>query len=288
MSLHEIKPKVRRLFWIAAYPKSGSTWLRFFVAHLTAQETIGESLRDAALRVPVDFGQAGFDRALGIKLADLTTTEALALKPRRLEAEAQQRLTPALYLTHDAWTASPLGEPLLPAAVTAGAIHLVRDPRDIAVSYAEFFNCSLDQAIAQMADPAHIMIFNPEADSGPQLPLTLLDWSGHCRSWLAADGFPRLRLRYEDLLTNPQREFAKLARFAHLPSTIDALERAITATRFDRLKSQDAQEAYAYRGDGRSFFREGRSGGWRTALSSDQARQIERDHGPMMVHLGYL
>jgi len=278
-----------RLLWIAAYPKSGSTWLRMFVAHMLAPaQAATESLNAAAARVPVDFGQIGFDRALGVKLVDLTSDEALMLKPRRLEAEAERQDWPGIIRTHDAFVASPLGEPLLPPHATRGAVHLVRDPRDIAVSYADFFNCSLDEAIVQMADPGHVRRFNPDSDVGPQVPLTLLDWSRHCRSWMEAEAaFPVLRIRYEDLLDHPIATFTRLAQFSGIPTEQGAVAQAVAATSFDRLKARDIREKFSFRGDGASFFRAGRSGGWRTALSAKQARRITDEHGAVMVELGY-
>lgn len=278
---------LQKLIWIAAYPKSGSTWIRLFVAHLMAETGSAEGIRDLVSRVPVDFGLLGFDTALGIKLADLTPEEAVLLKPRRLEAEARHLPQPTLFRTHDAWVCTSLGEPILSTAATAGAIHLVRDPRDIAVSFAEFFDCSQDEAIARMADPAYRLEFDPDALAGPQVPITLLDWSRHCLSWLSADAVPRLLVRYEDLLVDPIGEFTRLASFAGLPSAPEPIAAAVAETRFERLKARDQREGFALRGDGRSHFRVGRAGGWREALTPAQARRIEQDHGEVMARLGY-
>lgn len=278
---------IRKIIWIAAYPKSGSTWLRLFVAQLLAGAGETRSIRDQILRVPVDFGLLGFDDALGIKLADLTPEEAITLKPLRLEAEARHLSRPALYRTHDAWIRTEEGDARLSARATAGAIHLVRDPRDIAVSFAEFFDCDQDEAIARMADPRYRLDFDPDAAAGPQLPILLLDWSSHCRSWLTAEEMPRLLIRYEDLLNDPVGEFSKMAAFAGLPTAAERIAAAVEATRFDRLKARDRQEGFALRGDGRSHFRVGRAGGWQAALTPTQVRRIERDHGEMMVRLGY-
>ncbi|WP_207187398.1 sulfotransferase domain-containing protein [Rhodospirillum rubrum] len=278
---------MRNLIWIAAYPKSGSTWMRLFVAHLLAEKADAASIRDQILRVPVDFGLMGFDTALGIKLADFTPEEAVVLKPRRLEAEARLLSRPSLFRTHDAWVRTSAGEPLLSAAATARAIHLVRDPRDIAVSFAEFFDCDQDQAISRMADPEYRLVFDPDGPAGPQVPITLLDWSGHCRSWLAAEEVPRLLVRYEDLLADPLGEFTRMAVFAGLPASAERIGRAVEETRFDRLKARDQNEGFAFRGDGRSHFRVGRAGGWRDGLTAEQARRIERDHGEVMTRLGY-
>lgn len=252
-----------------------------------AGNKVDASISNQALRVPLDFGLLGFDTALGIKLVDLTQEEATNLKPLRLEAEARHLSRPSLFRTHDAWGPTRKGQPRLSAAATAGAIHLVRDPRDIAVSFAEYFDCSQDEAITRMADPTYQLDFDPDAAAGPQLSITLLDWSGHCQSWLAAEEIPRLLIRYEDILTDPVGEFTRMAVFAGLPAAPDLIAAAVEATRFDRLKARDQQDGFALRGDGRSHFRAGRAGGWQTALTPEQARRIGRDHGDMMTRLGY-
>ena len=51
----------------------------------------------------------------------------------------------ALILVEDA--------PLITPEVTAGAIYIVRDPRDIAVSFSRHRGRSIDDTIAFMADP---------------------------------------------------------------------------------------------------------------------------------------
>lgn len=283
---------IKPLLWIAAYPKSGSTWLRFFVAHLLEpSRATQESLTAAVARVPTDFGQAGFDQMLGIKLVDLSAREAVILKPRRLEAEArrlQAMREIRVMRTHDAFIDTPLGEPMFPASITRGAIHLVRDPRDIAVSYANYFCCTVDEAIAFMAAPHHCLHFDPDSDVGPQVPITLLDWSRHCHSWSTASAdIPVLRLRYEDLVAEPMQTFTQLAHFAGLPSSKDNVARAVEATRFDRLKRRDTQEGFAFRGDGSSFFRAGRVGGWRAVLTPEQVKRITDTHAAVMTELGY-
>ena len=45
------------------------------------------------------------------------------------------------------------GVPLITPEVTAGAIYVVRDPRDIAVSFSRHLGRSIDDTIAIMADP---------------------------------------------------------------------------------------------------------------------------------------
>ena len=91
-------------------------------------------------------------------------------------------------------------------AVTAGAIYVVRDPRDVAVSYSAYTGRSIDEIITFMADPR-------AANRGTDVQVFefLSSWSAHARSWVGAKN--RLLLRYEDLLANPEAAFGRVARF---------------------------------------------------------------------------
>ena len=49
---------------------------------------------------------------------------------------------------------TPAGEPLFPTAVTRGAVYIVRDPRAVAVSFANHLAETIDETIVRMDDPA--------------------------------------------------------------------------------------------------------------------------------------
>ena len=142
---------VTGIVWLASYPKSGNTWFRLLVANLSATDK------------PVDINAMGehggiasargeFDSHTLLESGLLTHDEVDALRPRVYEflaREAEGR-GPRMVKAHDAYLGTPLGEPMLRAA--AGAIVIVRDPRDIAASLANHRRTSVDEAIAFMAD----------------------------------------------------------------------------------------------------------------------------------------
>jgi aryl sulfotransferase len=78
-----------------------------------------------------------FDEATGVEASDLTYAEIDELRPavyRYLAAEAHRATM--LIKVHDAYTDTPVGEPLFPADISQGVIYILRNPLDVAVSFA--------------------------------------------------------------------------------------------------------------------------------------------------------
>ena len=173
---------------------------------------------------------------------------------------------------------------LVTPEVTAGAIYLVRDPRDVAVSYAHHLGLPLDAVIALMADPA-------AAAGGDERHVYqyLGTWSAHVQSWTPRPDPRRLVLRYEDLLADPARGFGDVIRLLGQEPPADLLARAVRFSGFDTLRAQEAAHGF---GEAPrtlpAFFRAGRAGQWREAMTRAQADRIARDHGAVMARFGYL
>ena len=119
------------IIWLASYPKSGNTWFRFFLrALLNENETRGCEMGMASSREV-------FDDYTGICSSDLTNDEIDSLRPgvyEQVVADAEK--LPIFAKTHDACTNLADGEPMLSRKATAGAIYLIRNPLDVAVSFA--------------------------------------------------------------------------------------------------------------------------------------------------------
>jgi hypothetical protein len=241
---------------------------------------------DETVWPPLAPTRAAFDRALQIDSSDLTATECEALTPRMYEVLSRAASSPLIRKVHDAWVHTASGEPLFPPALTLGAVYIVRDPRDVAISLAAHFNLTLTDAIAMMADPDAGLSSTLSRLHG-NLRQRMLTWSGHVESWLDAPARVLL-VRYEQLLAQPETVLAELADF--LGWSVSAAEVAAAAreTRFEKLRMQEEQHGFREKlPETVRFFRRGLAGGWRDSLSADQVRQIERDHGRVMRRLGY-
>ena len=105
---------------------------------------------------------------------------------------------------------------------TAGAIYLLRNPLDVAVSFAHHFGLDMDTAIGQLANPG---TGTPTTDVIARQVYNT--WTMNVRSW-TKDTFPGLYVvRYEDLIADPIKTFGGVAGFLGLKPTPGRLQKAI-------------------------------------------------------------
>jgi hypothetical protein len=272
------------IWWLASYPKSGNTWLRAVLAALVSGRP--PDINAMGFLGGISCDRFRFDDALGIDSADLSLAQETDLRPRAYEIWAADVERPLFCKAHDAYHLTPAGEPLFPAAVTRGAVYLVRDPRAVAVSLAFHRGQPVDDAIATLDDPAAAF-----SNATRRLPIhlrqRLLRWSAHVESWLAAP-FPVHLMRYEDIMADPHAAFAGMAAFLGLPGDPETIAAAVEMTTFARLQAQEREAGFIERPpEAATFFREGSIDGWRRILTAEQAGRIVAAHGTMMRQLAY-
>ena len=278
----------RPFVWLASYPKSGNTWTRLLLANFLADSEQAVNINHLWEALPGIYPAARdwFDRVTGLSSSDYTDDEVEPLRPAAFRARAAEAAGGRLFFkVHDALHDTAAGEPLFPEDVSAGAVYLVRNPLDVAVSWA-FHNGGKDfsEIVTLMSDRRHVL-----GGGCSQLRQRLLDWSGHVESWRAAP-FPVLAVRYEDLLADAVGQLGRMTRFLGLDGAADGrrLRRAVAAAAFTRLQEQEARDGFDERDRRcRRFFRSGRSGDWRRHLSAAQALRIARRHGAAMRACGY-
>ncbi|MFP5456363.1 MAG: sulfotransferase domain-containing protein [Alphaproteobacteria bacterium] len=281
-------PPVRDNVWLASYPKSGNTWMRIALAALQAGEAgfdLGRITNNVGIFLAM---RHRLDMALDIDSSDLSPAEVRRLRPKAHGLIDTQARPMTIWKIHDCWERTVDGEALFPAEVTAAAIYLVRDPRDVAASFAHHFEMDVDRAIAVMADPDYSVAAKTHS-AHFHLPQHYSSWSGHVRSWLDESALDPLVIRYEDMVADLAPALAQVCGAIGWKADAAAIEAAVSATRFDRLRAEERAGNFpeSLRGD-RPFFRRGIAGGWRDTLSPAQVSRIESDHGEVMARLGYL
>ena len=275
------------IVWLAAYPKSGSTWTRTVLTNYLRADDAPASINDL-------IGGTGgsrrewFDDHLGLESSDMTPDEVLRHRPLFQEQLAAELPRPTFFKAHDAYILNAAGAPVFSAAAAAGAVYLIRNPLDVAVSYAHHMNRSTDWAVAKMGR-ATAAEWGSASGIHAVMPQRLLSWSSHVRSWLEQREIPLHVARYEDMLADPAGVFGAIVRFAGLDCEAARLGAAIEHASFDRLRAQEAQAGYAEKQPtARSFFRSGTAGGWRSTLDRRQVQTLVDAHGPIMERFGYL
>jgi aryl sulfotransferase len=272
--------------WLASYPKSGNTWLR---AMLTALTTEGNSDLDvnALTGGPIASSRDHVESWIGFASGDLTSDELDYVRPL-CDAALDRALEEVRFRKiHDALLSASEDAPIVPPEHTRAAIYVVRDPRDVAVSYAHHTGMTHEWAAEELANRQASMFGQPGVHAG-QSRVRLGTWTEHVREWTRHNLFPVLVVRYEDMSADPVEELTRVARFAGIDAGEDRIAAAVRAARFDALRNQETQSGY-HPGPSkdRAFFRRGEAGAWREELAAELAAQVERDHGEAMSELGY-
>ena len=275
------------LFWLASYPKSGNTWFRIVLANLLNKSTNPVDLNQINTGV-IASSRNWIDEALGFDSAYLDHDELDQLRPAIYKWYNEQCNQIGYHKIHDAYTFVDKGIPMIPSASCLGALYFIRNPLDVAISFANHLHCSIDQAIESMGNEKFAFC-NGKYKQHNQLRQWLLSWSLHVQSWVLARDIKTLVLRYEDMKQNPLPTFTKAVEFLRLGSSQAEIARALDNASIDKLQQQEDESGFSEKPTKVDrFFRKGIVGDWRNTLTPAQIDQIIHDHGDMMQRYGYL
>ena len=278
-------PPGKGIVWLASYPRSGNTWLRFFIHSLL--EVIA-GVPDRAIKISEigkysrwESNAGNFTQFLDNSGARENFARVAAMRPQVQQAMVDRERSSFFVKTH-LILASVNGTPTINRRVTKAAVYLVRDPRDVACSYAAHSGWSLDDTIEVLgardfvpANGVHEVVSS---------------WSRNVESWTTPVR-PFIHVaRYEDLVADPIERFRSIAEHLGLQPTEKQLHKAVVLSSFDRLQKQEVEfdfDGWSANASDR-FFRRGVSGDWRQQLSTEQADRIVREHREQMSRFGYL
>ncbi|TWT82494.1 hypothetical protein CA13_39570 [Planctomycetes bacterium CA13] len=176
---------MKRIVWLASYPKSGNTWMRMMFA--AYRKPLGESLalREAFQTTISDSRREEFERAAGRD--NLSDAEVDQLREEVQISLAKRVQPPVLVKTHNA-RVQRNGCPLIRRELTLGAIYIVRNPLSVVDSVADHWGCSIDEAV-------HMLNFSRHSIGGGKDKMVrqyLQNWSMHVLSWIDQPAFPTL------------------------------------------------------------------------------------------------
>lgn len=272
--------------WIASYPRSGNTWVRSFLFSLyhVFRDSSFDSLdfRRVNEFCPWDNSAVLFRKYLPRPPNTVDNKVVAELRPRVFGDIARQTKGVALLKTHNARLQSH-GTPLIEEPLTAGAIYLVRNPLDVAISFAKFRDIPIDKAIADMASKG----FGRTSDAY-SVYWASSSWSVNVQSWVQPRDPKILVVRYEDMVEHPKRTFTAIARHLMMKPTDEQVEKALELTAFGNMRNLEAAgKTEAPNSAEVEFFRAGRTGQWRDVLNKEQIDRIVADHGAVMEPFGY-
>jgi len=265
-----------KIVWIASYPKSGNTWLRFLLANVLHQKPITSSAEVRELIPDIHEG------ILGRHLWGPRST---------------------LIKTHWAFnTRFPLRED------TVGIIHLVRHPVATLESnqnYAINRSGSLTRQAteAQVADLAQKFVEGFIQNGGHKqfIPNGIGTLEEHTASWSSPIlRYKRIQVRYEDLVADAPGELKKLMAFLGIDRSAADIAAAVESASRDAMRQIEETEITERREGiffqtrneaaidaGLRFVGRSRDGTTRFSLTAEQKAAARRRFAGLIQQLGY-
>jgi len=271
------------IVWLASYPKSGNTWVRAFLANLVANRADPVPLDELARYAEDEANPELFSMLAGKPSTQLDIGEIAELRPQVHAAIAQRAQGTRFVKTHN-MAGSFDGHPLHNWQVSAGAVCVVRNPLDVAVSMTHHFGLTIDEAIERLGDENVATV-----NDALFVSQVLGSWSMHVKGWADMANASVLVLRYEDLLDKPAKQFAKIAKLVGLGQDRNRVERAMKHAGFQSLSSMEKKHGFVEASDkGARFFRKGRVNEWRETLGREQVQRVIDAHREQMQRFGYV
>ena len=279
---------MNNIIWLASYPKSGNTWLRLFLTNLLDENDEPAEINKITSTSGIASSRGIFDELSGIEASDLSHDDTDILRPEVYKIMSNEAKKTLFVKVHDAYRILKTGKALFPINATKGVIYIVRNPLDLAVSYANHNNSTIEQSIKKMGD-SKTGLCKGNAKLINQLRQIMFSWSEHVLSWINAENQNVHIMRYEDMKNKPLETFSDSVKFASLDFSSQEIEKALKLCSFEVLQKQEQEIGFREKAtNSKSFFRKGKVGSWREKLNSENVKQLINDHKDVMIKFGYL
>ena len=279
------------IIWLASYPKSGNTWLRMFLRAYFLSEGNKFSINSKGNR---DFESVTFPNVNLLKSSKVDHSKFENIIKNWINLQDYINLNGKVNFlkTHNGnYTVN--NYPFTNAQNTIGGIYLVRDPRDVLLSFSHHLKLGHDDIFTKMTSMDHFELDENDPNLKKGYKRSLLgSWSNHYLSWRSYKGRELLFLKYEDLIKNPYESFYKvlayLKNFIPFEINKEKIKISIETTSFRNLKKNEENDGFIEQGQSKGFFRKGIIGDWKSSLTPELLNKIENKFKKEMTELGYI
>lgn len=162
-------------------------------------------------------------------------------------------------------------------------IYIVRDPRDVIISGANFFNKPKHQLLYPVGVRDSLEAMTKNVIYGGRLPWCQTKWSEHVIEYLRPSS-DKIILRYEDLINDPLSSLKKISKFLNVSKKDNELNSIIKDNDIEKKRNEailENNEKYL------RYLGKGKVGEWKTTLTEKQIDEVERHLHSVMTVLNY-
>ena len=283
------------IIWLASYPKSGNTWVRSFLNSLLFNKSNEANLSEIS---KIDQYPK---RSHFINLVkEIDSLENLSSNWIESQKILNKDNKIKFLKTHHAFCKYK-NSFFTNNEVSLGAIHIVRDPRNVISSILYHFS-------KKNYSEAKEFLFDENKALGKKFDLkdpnvnkniftVISSWKNHFNSWKQFNK-NYLLIKYEDLILDPHKEFNKLAEYLskllNLEFDATKVHLAVRSNSFENLKKLEKENGFVEAindketGKKKQFFNLGPENDWKKLLDTKLRQDIEKEFETEMRELGYI
>ena len=283
------------IIWLASYPKSGNTWVRFFLISLLSNNNPDITLKDLhnIKQFPT---KSQYDKSnISIDFNNLNEVSKHWLEvQKKINSNNKIRF----FKTHNA-LCKINDNVFTNYETTLGTIHIVRDPRNIISSINNHFNHeNIEESKKFILKEDKVTISkNSKIKETYPLPQIIGSWKTHYNSWKQMKK-NYLLIKYENLINSPFSEFKKISIYLEkifkYKISDEQIQNAIKSSSFDKLKNIESKEGFSESvinektGYKNKFFFLGPKNNWKELIDEKTIYEINKKFKKEMEELGYL
>ena len=278
------------ILWLASYPKSGNTLLRSFLS--TYFFSKDGNFNFDLLRNIKQYPNNKLFLELGVDISNRHEIAKNHLNAQKLINQNKKSFqfwkTHSSFVKMDGYSFTDLNN-------TLGVIYIVRDPRDVVISYSHHNNQTIEQTL-KMINQNYIL----GAEIKDSIPVYLGSWSYNYNSWKVFKNINKyLLIKYEELILNDEKYFEKILLFIKNMSKMDfdisekKIKKVLEEIKFEKLKKLEKEKGFHEskkddKGNTINFFRSGKTKQWKNNLDLKTKNMIEEVCQKEMKELGYI
>ncbi len=277
---------MKKIIWITSYPKSGNTWMRYLLGNyfFNQDNKFDPDIISYIKKFTLD------DKLLNNTKEDFKKNPYSVSKYWLKSQENLKILNGNIIFlkTHNALI-NINGNEFTNENLSLAIIHIVRDPRDVVISFAKFSGISIDETINNLISKK--LYFTQDKDVFSDVSV-MGSWAFHYDSWKnGISNIPRILIRYEDLVRDCDYSFTKVIEFLSeiigFKINNKKIESSIELSGFKNLKKFENDYHFKENVGFDKFFRTGKYNNWKKELTNDQIKKIEDSLYAEMIELGY-
>jgi len=281
--------------WLASYPKSGNTLVRSLLAAYFFSKD-GVYNFDLIKNIK-QFPNASLFESLGLNIKN----EKELIKNYIKTQDSINKRNEVQFLKTHSYLFNIEGNGFTDLNNSLGAVYIVRDPRNVVSSLANFLNISITKATDHLIYSTHIG-GSPKSNNREEIIKTYTGtWNGNFNSWKSfVSNKKYLLIKYEDLIFNKEENLKKILKFIYnlkninLETNDTKLKNVIESTSFENMKNLEKKKGFSEArinqetGEKIPFFNLGPKNNWKKLLDLELTKKIEKAFKKEMEELEYL